>query len=114
MDERAKTLVVSAAKVGFIDRIGEAKQKLKWTFETDGHFAYGIYYCKDPGEIDVNKMECVYPRFNVRENAIIRFLFIFFRKYLDLHLSLFVMKSFYHILGLTSFGSPMNMPGSIL
>uniref|UniRef100_A0A914Z4D2 CRAL-TRIO domain-containing protein n=1 Tax=Panagrolaimus superbus TaxID=310955 RepID=A0A914Z4D2_9BILA len=64
LDERAKTLAVAASKTGFVERIGNEGQKLKWTFETDGHFAYGIYFSKDPGEFDTNKMECVYPRFN--------------------------------------------------
>uniref|UniRef100_A0AC34QEN0 CRAL-TRIO domain-containing protein n=1 Tax=Panagrolaimus sp. JU765 TaxID=591449 RepID=A0AC34QEN0_9BILA len=64
LDERAKVLPVSAGKVGFVERIGEEGQKLKWVFEADGHFAYGIYYCKDPGEVDITKMICVYPRFN--------------------------------------------------
>lgn len=65
LDERAKILPVSPGKIGFVDRIGEEDQKLKWIFETDGHFAYGIFYSKDPGEVDISKMICVYPRFNV-------------------------------------------------
>uniref|UniRef100_A0A7E5A173 CRAL-TRIO domain-containing protein n=1 Tax=Panagrellus redivivus TaxID=6233 RepID=A0A7E5A173_PANRE len=64
LDERAKVLPVAASKVAFVDRIGDAGQKLKWTFEADGHFAYAVYFTTDSGEIDVDKMECVYPRFN--------------------------------------------------
>uniref|UniRef100_A0A915DH27 CRAL-TRIO domain-containing protein n=1 Tax=Ditylenchus dipsaci TaxID=166011 RepID=A0A915DH27_9BILA len=44
--------------------LSEKGQKLSWIFETDGHFAYGIFYSKDPKEADISKMKPIYPRFN--------------------------------------------------
>ena len=87
-------------------------QKLKWTFETDGHFAYGIYFSKDPGEFDIDKMECVYPRFNVshcqHETTVLKMINFVSRRSQAPLLFHSEMKWFSPKLGPTSFGFQMN------
>lgn len=54
-----------AGRVGFIEVQAERGKRLSWTFQTDGHFAYGVFYATDPTTEDISKMRAVYPRFNV-------------------------------------------------
>ncbi|KAH7722434.1 CRAL/TRIO domain-containing protein [Aphelenchoides avenae] len=60
----AETTTVPAGKTAFVERVGSKGQKLKWTFQADGHFAYSVYCTEDPAETDPKKMKPVYPRFN--------------------------------------------------
>lgn len=61
----AQKMEVSSGRVGFINIQAEKGQKLSWNFQTDGHFAYAVFYSSDPDCEDILKMKSVYPRFNV-------------------------------------------------
>uniref|UniRef100_A0A914DYN7 CRAL-TRIO domain-containing protein n=1 Tax=Acrobeloides nanus TaxID=290746 RepID=A0A914DYN7_9BILA len=64
LDDSSDLLSVPARKVGFIERDAVQGNTLRWIFETDGHFAYAIFFTEKSDEIDVSKMVQVYPRFN--------------------------------------------------
>lgn len=61
----AQQLEVPAGRVGFINIQAEEGQRLSWKIQTDGHFAYAVFYSADPNSEDISQMTPVYPRFNV-------------------------------------------------
>uniref|UniRef100_A0A1I7YJ00 CRAL-TRIO domain-containing protein n=1 Tax=Steinernema glaseri TaxID=37863 RepID=A0A1I7YJ00_9BILA len=63
IDEKATLLNVSAGKTGIYKIQAEKGQRLSWSFSTDGHFGYGVYFSKDENESDRQKMTPVYPVF---------------------------------------------------
>ncbi|KAI1719578.1 SEC14-like protein 3 [Ditylenchus destructor] len=58
------TLSIPAGNSGFVEIVAEKSHILSWTFTTDGHFAYAVYFSEDPKEHDTSKMLLIYPRFN--------------------------------------------------
>lgn len=65
----AKQFEVLAGKEGFISVQAEKGKKLSWTFQTDGHFAYAVFFSPDSNSEDITTMKPVYPRFNVSQTV---------------------------------------------
>lgn len=61
----AQQLEISPGRIGFITIQADKGQKLFWNIQTDGHFAYAVFYSPDSNSEDISKMKSVYPRFNV-------------------------------------------------